>query len=301
MNLTGFASNNRVTIFVLVTLVALYGISSYFSLPKQQDPGFTIRAAVVTTRFAGASPLRVEQLVTDKIERAIQEMPELDNVTSESLPGFSFVTASFKESYTEMQPIFDKLRRKVDAIQGLPQGIDGPNVNDEYGDVFGSVFALTGDGYSYAELKEVADEVKDELLKYDDIAKVELQGEQEEEIYVEYNIARLKELGVSPQQLSQILASINIIRGGGNIVAGRERITLEPTGNFESIEDLKRAVVQIPNTDRIVYLEDIANIFRDYKDPASSFASYNGQSTIIISISLREGGNILELGKHIIG
>ena len=300
MNITGIATTNRVTVIVLVVLVVLSGVNSYFNLPKQQDPGFTIRAAVVTTRFSGASPLRVEQLVTDKIEQAIQEMPELDNVTSQSLPGFSFVTANFKESYTEMQPIFDKLRRKVEAIQGLPEGLDGPNVNDEYGDVFGSVLALTGDGYNYAELKEVADEIKDELLKYKDIAKVELQGVQEEEIYVEYNIARLKEFGVSPQQLSQFLSSVNIIRGGGNITAGRERITLEPTGNFESIEDLKRTVVQIPDTQSIVYLEDIANIYRDYKDPASSFASYNGKPAIVISISLREGGNILELGDTLL-
>lgn len=300
MNLTRIAVNNRITVFVLVGLIALYGLSSYFSLPKQQDPGFTIRAAVVTTQFPGASPLRVEQLVTDKIEQAIQEMPELDNVTSESLPGFSFVTASFKESYTEMQPIFDKLRRKIEAVEGLPEGLNGPNVNDEYGDVFGSVFALTGDGYNYAELKEVADEIKDELLKYSDIAKVELQGVQEEEIFVEYNIARLKELGVSPQQLSGLLDSVNIIRGGGQIIAGRERITLEPTGNFETINDLKRTVVQIPNTTSIVYLEDIADIYRDYKDPASSFASYNGKPAIVLSISLREGGNILELGNTLL-
>ena len=258
MNLTGFAARNRVTVFVLVALISLYGITAYNNLPKQQDPGFTIRAAVVTTSFPGASPLRVEQLVTDRIEQAIQEMPELDNVVSESLPGFSFVTANFKESYTDMRPIFDKLRRKIDAVEGLPEGIEGPNVNDEYGDVFGSVFALTGDGFSYAELKDIADEVRDELLKYDDIAKVDMQGIQEEQIFVEYNVSRLKELGLSPQQLSQVLSGVNIIQGGGNILAGRERITLEPSGNFETIEDLRRTVVQIPESDRIVYLEDIA-------------------------------------------
>ena len=115
MNLTGFAAGNRVTVYVLVVLMSLFGIIAYNTLPKQQDPGFTIRAAVVTTQFPGASPSRVEQLVTDKIEQAIQEMPELDNVTSESTPGFSFVVANFKESYTDMQPIFDKMRRKVEA------------------------------------------------------------------------------------------------------------------------------------------------------------------------------------------
>ena len=280
--------------------MSLYGIIAFFNLPKQQDPGFTIRAAVVTTRFPGASPLRVEQLVTDRIERAIQEMPELDNVISESLPGLSFVTANFKESYADMRPLFDKLRRKIEAVDDLPQGISGPAVNDEYGDVFGSVLALTGDGYSYAELKAVADEIKDNLLKYNDIAKVELQGVQEEEIFVEYNVARLEELGISPQQFAQLLGSVNIIRSGGQILSGRERITLEPTGNFETINDLKRTVVQIPNSNSIVYFEDIANIYRDYADPASSFARYNGKPAIIFSISLRQGGNILALGDTLL-
>jgi multidrug efflux pump subunit AcrB len=227
-------------------------------------------------------------------------MPELDNVISESLPGLSFVTANFKESYVDMRPIFDKLRRKIEAVDGLPEGAEKPVVNDEYGDVFGSLFALTGDGYSYAELKVVADEIRDILLKYEDIAKVELQGVQEEQIFVEYNIARLSELGISPQQLSDILSSVNIIQGGGQIRAGRERITLEPSGNFETIYDLKRTVVQIPDSSSFVYLEDIVEIYRDYADPASSFARYDGRPAIILSISLREGGNILELGNALL-
>jgi multidrug efflux pump subunit AcrB len=300
LNLTGIATKNSVTVFVLVTLMSLAGILAFTTLPKQQDPGFTIRAAVVTTRFDGASPERVEQLVTDKIEQAIQEMPELDNVTSESTPGFSFVVANFKESYTEMQPIFDTLRRKIQAVKGLPDGIQQPEVDDEYGDVFGSVFALTGEGYSYAELEDIAEDIRDDLLKYEDIAKVELQGVQDEEVYVEYNIAKLEELGISPKQFSQLLDSVNIIRGGGNIRSGRERITLEPTGNFESLEDIRRTVVQLPDSSTTVYLEDIANIYRDYKDPPQSFASFNGKPAIIVSISLREGGNILELGQTLL-
>jgi len=297
INITGPAINNRVTVYTLVFLVALYGIISYLGLPKKQDPGFTIRTAVVTTQFPGASPIRVEQLVTDKIEQAVQEMPELDNVTSESSPGLSFITVNFKESYTDMRPLFDKLRRKVEAVTGLPDSIRGPVVNDEYGDVYGSVFALTGEGYSYAELKDVADDIRDDLLHLEDIAKVQLQGIQEEEIFVEYNLAKLQEIGLSPQQLTQILSGVNIIQSGGDIVTGRERITLEPSGNFETLNDLKRAVIQIPGSNRIIYLEDIADIYRDYVDPPSNFASFNGRDAIILSISLREGGNILELGK----
>ena len=294
---TGSAVRHHAVVYTLVALVVLYGTIAYFNLPKQQDPGFTIRAAVITTRFPGASPLRVEQLVTDRIERAIQEMPELDNVVSESRPGLSWITANFKESHTDMRPIFDDLRRKVEAVDDLPDGARDPVVNDEYGDVFGSVYALTGEGFSHGELSDIAEDVRDRLLHLDDVAKVTLQGIQEEEIFVEYNMARLREIGLSPRQLSGILSGINIVRGGGQVVTGRERIALEPSGNFESIDDLRRTVIQIPGRNRIVHLEDIVDIYRDYVDPPSGIARFNGRDVIILSVSLREGGNILALGQ----
>ncbi|MFT6724392.1 MAG: multidrug efflux pump, partial [Arenicella sp.] len=156
MNLTQIAVNNNRTLLVLVFALFITGITSFFSLPKQQDPGFTIRAAVITARFDGASPQRVEQLVTKKIEEKVQEMPEIDFITSESLPGISIIQVNFQERYTNMRPIFDNLRRKVEDIQReLPDGVPAPQVNDEYGDIFGSVYSLTGEGFSYAELLEV--------------------------------------------------------------------------------------------------------------------------------------------------
>ena len=236
MNLTALAiAKNRVTL-TLVTLMVLSGILAYGALPKAKDPGFTVRIAVITTLWPGASPERIEQLVTDKIEKKIQEMPEVRVISSESRTGISIIRAEFYESYTNMRPIFDSLRRKVDRVRSdLPDGIQGPIVNDEFGDVFGSVYALTGDGYSYAELKKVADEIRDRLLAVDLVAKVSINGQQQEVVFVEYNNARLSELGVSPQQLSGILNSANILSSGGDLKSGRERIVLEPTGNFESI------------------------------------------------------------------
>ena len=300
MNITQFAiNNNRVTI-ILVVLLVLFGISSYFDLPKAQDPGFIIRAAQITTYFPGASPSRVENLVTDKIEKALQEMPEIDFITSQSRTGISVITPNYKESYKNMRPIFDDLRRKIEDIEStLPQGIDGPHVNDDFGDVYGIMYGLMGDGFSYRELKDIADEIKDELLKVDDVAKVQLQGIQNEVVFVEYNNARLTELGLSPQQLNNDLASLNIISSGGSIRIGPERVTLEPSGNFESVEDLKKTVIQLPNGGGIVYLEDIANVYRDYEDPATQRARVNGKPAIIIAISMTEGGNIVELGSRL--
>ncbi len=299
MNLTAAAiQGNRVTL-TIVALLVIAGSFAYESLPKAQDPGFTIRTAVITTRFPGASPERVELLVTDKIEKKIQEMPEIDSITSESRTGISIINANFKESYKIMRPIFDDLRRKVDVVTAdLPQGAQTPEVNDEFGDVFGSVYTLAGDGFSYAELKTVADELRDELLKEPDIGKVSIHGAQQEVIFVEYNNSRLAELGLSPQQLSASLASVNILLSGGDIVSGRERITLEPTGNFESVEDLQRTVIQLPGGD-LVTLEDIVDIYRGYKDPPQSISRVNGEPTLAIAISMREGGDILKLGERL--
>ena len=299
MNLTAFAiRNNRVTLTV-VTLLIIAGSLAYESLPKAQDPGFIIRTAVITTPFPGASPERVELLVTDKIEKAIQEMPEIDSITSESRTGISIIYANFKESYKIMRPIFDDLRRKVDTVTSdLPQGTQTPVVNDEFGDVFGSVYTLAGDGFSYAELETVADELRDELLKEPDIAKVSIHGAQQEVIFVEYDNSRLAELGLSPQQLSASLATVNILLSGGDIVSGRERITLEPTGNFESVADLQRTVIPLPNGS-LVYLEDIADVYRGYKDPPSSVSRVNGEATLAVAVSMRDGGDVLKLGERL--
>ena len=299
MDLTATAiSKNRIT-WTVVALLILAGTGAYYSLPKAQDPGFIIRTAVITTQFPGASPERVELLVTDKIEKKIQEMPEIDSITSESRTGVSLIYANFKESYKVMRPIFDDLRRKVDVVAAeLPQGAQTPEVNDEFGDVFGSVYTLSGDGFTYAELKTVADELRDELLKEADIAKVTIHGAQQEVIFVEYNNARLADLGLSPQRLSGSLAAVNILSSGGDIVSGRDRITLEPTGNFESVEDLRRTVVELPGG-ALVYLEDIVDIYRGYIDPPRSVSRVNGDPTLVLAISMREGGDILKLGERL--
>jgi len=299
VNLTAKAiENNRITLTV-IALVLLSGLIAFQQIPKAQDPGFIIRTVLITTRFPGASPERVEELVTDKIEKKVQEMPEIDNIVSESRTGISVIYVNFKESYRVMRPIFDDLRRKVNSIvDDLPLGTQAPEVNDEFGDVYGSVYTLNGDGFAYSELKAVADELRDVLLKEPDIAKVDIHGAQQEVIFVEYNNARLSELGLSPQQLAASLASVNILSSGGNIVSGRERITLEPTGNYESLKDLERTVIKLPSG-ALVYLEDIADIYRGYKDPPRSIARVNGQPTLAIAVSMRDGGDILKLGDRL--
>ncbi len=291
--------NNRVTLVALLVIL-FAGLGAYRDMPQNEDPGFIIRVALVMTYFPGASPERVEQLVTDPLEEAIQEIPELDYISSESKTGVSLVYVNILESYTEMRPIYDDLRRKVDRVRPeLPDGVIGPIVNDEFGDVFGIIIALTGEGYTYAELKEVADDVRNELLLLSETAKVEIQGAQEERVFVEYNNARLAEFGLSPLQLARILDSLNIIIPGGDVRTASERIVLEPTGNFESVQALRRSVIKLPGRQDLLYLEDLAKVYRGCIDPPESMMRYAGRPCLGLAVSLRDGGNILTLGRQV--
>ena len=302
MDLTRAAiEKNRITAVALL-LVLAGGLSAYRGMSRAEDPGFTIRAAQVLTRFPGASPERIEQLVTDPIEEAIQELPEIDFISSTSKTGVSIVMVNVRDEFDDMRPIWDDLRRKVERVApDLPEGVVGPRVNDEFGDVFGIVVTLTGDGYSYAELKTVADEVRDELLRVPDVAKVDIYGAQDERIFVDYDNARLAELGLSPQQLRSILDSANIIIPGGSIRTGVERVALEPTGNFESVADLRRTVVTLPGRPEIVFLEDLAAISRGYADPPSSRVYASGVPALALGIAMRDGGNMIALGEGVAG
>jgi multidrug efflux pump subunit AcrB len=300
MNITRAAiENNRVTIVALLVILAA-GIGAYGNMSRSEDPGFVIRTAQVLTIFPGASPERVEMLVTDKLEKVIQEMPEIDFINSESKDGVSVVLVNIKERYKSMRPIWDDLRRKVDRASGdLPDGVIGPTVNDEFGDVFGTVYTLTGEGFTYAELKQIADQVRDELLLIGEVAKVDIYGAQEERIFVEYNNSRLSELGLSPVQLGQILDSRNIVLPGGDVTVGEERIVLEPSGNFETVDELRRTILNLPGRNEFVYLQDIASISRGYIDPPDSKVKVSGTQALALAVSMRDGGNIINLGKDV--
>ena len=301
MNLTKFSLDNNRTAFVLLGVLLLAGFMAFQSMPRAYDPGFTIRAAQVVTQLPGASSERVEQLVTDKIEEVIQEMPELDFVTSESRSGVSIVVVNIKESYTNMRPIWDSLRRKVDSVvPDLPEGIIGPVVNDEFGDVFGIVLTITGEGFNYAELEQIANDSRREYLRIGDAAKVEIFGAQEERVFIDYDNARLSELNISPYQLSQMLDSRNIVSPGGAITLGSERILLEATGNFESVDDIANTVIRIPNSQTLVLLKDIADVYRSYIDPAQYKVNSSGQPALALAISMREGGNNISLGEEVL-
>ncbi len=307
MDFTRFAiQNDRVTI-TAVLLVCVAGVMAFFQLPQAEDPGFIIRTAMIQTRFPGANPERVENLVTDKLEKAIQQLPQLDTVRSTSQTGLSIVFVDIKESYTDMRPIWDNLRRKVeDAARELPEGVIGPFVNDEFGDVFGIIVSITNGRtqdnrpeLGYAKMKDIAEACRDQLLRLEDAAKVDIYGIQDERVFVEYNNSRLAELGLSVVQLQQILESRNIIIPGGSVSTGIERIELEPSGNFDSIQQLADTVISVPGREGLLYLRDIAEIRRDYVDPPRTMMHAGGLPSLGLAISMKEEGNVVSLGQQV--
>lgn len=301
MNLTQFAiEKNRITWMVLGTIIIM-GLLLYSSLPRDSMPPFTVRVATVVSQFPGASPERVEQLVTDKIEKIVQELPELKEINSTSRTGLSVVSVTLKDEVgpNDLQAVWDRLRRKLDGVKGLPQGVE-PNLNDDgIGDVYGIVVGLSSDGFSYAEMKVYADDLKDDLIKLPDAAKVEMGGEQEERVFVEFDNAVLQEYGLTSGKLQGIITSVNILSSGGQINLEEERIILEPTGNFNSIDDLKKTLIPVGDGSQLIYLEDIANVSKGYIDPSKQLIRVNGENAISLHINLKDGANVIKLGEDV--
>ncbi len=299
MDLTRLAINNRIVTFVALTVIALSGFFAYQQLPRAEDPGFLVRSAMVRTQFPGASPERVELLITDRIEQVIQEIPEVENITSESRTSQSIITVEVRENVTELRPVWDNLRRKVEGmVDQLPQGVV-PIIDDELGEVFGTMITLTADGFSYAEQEEIAEQVRDVFLRINDVAKVEIKGMQQERVFVDFDNARLSGLGLSAAQLQGILQASNIIISGGTVETGVEQITLEPSGNFTSVDDIRQTLITLPGSGQTVFLGDVAEIRRGYAEPARSKVRANGAPALALGISMRAGGNIVQLGENI--
>ena len=219
---------------------------------------------------------------------------------SESRTGISIISVNIKESYRNLRPIWDNLRRKIAAAQiELPAESQPSVVNDEFGDVFGVVIGLTAEGYDYREMKVIADQTKDAMLRLSETAKVDLFGIQQEHIFLEYDNAHLANLGISPSQLSEQLTSRNIVISGGSIILADEQITLEPSGNFESIDEIKKTIIQIPGSERLLYLSDLVTITHSYVDPMQSKVSLSGQQGLSIAVAMRRGGNNILLGQQV--
>ncbi|MEO0972692.1 MAG: efflux RND transporter permease subunit, partial [Pseudomonadota bacterium] len=300
MNLAAMSLRNRTTTLVLTAVLLFGGLSSYQGLSRLEDPEFTIKDALIITTYSGASPIEVEEEVTEKVERAIQQMGELKRVESRSERGVSVVTATIKDSYgrDELPQVWDQLRRKVNDMQSeLPPGTDTSVIQDDYGDVYGVYMALHGEGYSFAELKEVAQMLRREYLLVEGVAKVDLSAERTEAVYIELDRDRANQLGVTPATLEATLLDKNLAVDAGRVTVGEQFIAIDPTGTFTSTEAIGDLLIASASNDAQIYLRDVADVVRGYVEPQSELLLFDGHPAIGIGISTASGGNVVTMGE----
>jgi multidrug efflux pump subunit AcrB len=273
MNLGVLSVTRRTTIVVLTLVFIFGGLISYMNLGRLEDPEFTIKAAVVTAPYPGASAEEVEREVTNEIERAIQRMGQIKRIESRSTRGGSLVEVTIRDQYMEadLPEVWDELRRKLsDVQQSLPPGAGPIVVDDDFGDVYGVYVGITGDGYTYRELKSYVDLLRRELLLVQDVKRVVLWGEQPEAIYVEMDRDRMAKLGITQEQIFATLSARNLAADGGRVRIGRDFVTIDPSGVFASEDQFKNLLISEPGAPELIYLEDVASVYRSYREPAST-------------------------------
>ena len=302
MNIAELSIRKRTITLVLTALLAVGGVISYEQLPRLEDPEYTIKTALVMTPYPGATAREVEEEVTDVIEKAAQQLGQLKRVKSKSERGLSTVEVEIKDKFDKaaLPQVWDELRRKVnDARRHLPPGAGPSLINDDFGDVYGIFVALTGDGYSYADLKEYAKFVQRELLLVQDVKKIDLYGVQPEAIYVKMTRQKLAQLGISQEAIFSALAQKNLVAEAGSVKVGSEYIPIEPTGTFESVESMADLIISEAGAKALIRLGDVATIERAYQDPATNKLRFDGQPAVGIAISTVIGGNVVTMGEAI--
>ncbi len=296
-NLSEWALAHQTLVLYFMVVLAVVGVGSYVKLGQAEDPDFTFKLMVVRTMWPGASAEEVERQLTDRIEKKLQETPRLDFLRSYSKPGESVVFVFVKDSSRpdEIRESWYQVRKKVGDIRAtLPQGVVGPFFNDEYGDTFGNIYALTGDGFTYAQLKTTADRIRNQLLRVKDVAKVDLVGEQDEKIYVELANAKLATIGIEPAVVFAALAQQNAVSATGSFETPTDRIYIRATGALDSVEAVK--AIAIRANGRLFQLSDVATVHRGFVEPAQPRMRYMGKEALGIAVSMAPRGDIISLG-----
>ncbi len=302
MNIAEFAIRKNVITWTVTVVMLFLGYFSYTKLPRLEDPEFAIKEAVILTPYPGASPKEVQEEVTEVIEKACQEMGQLKRVESYSSRGMSLVHVLIKDKYrkNDLPQVWDELRRRMqDHEKDLPPGAGPITVNDSFGDVYGVYFALVGDGYTFAELKDVADLLQRELLVVQDVKKIELFGVRPEAIYVELSRDKMASFGITRQEIFDALRAKNLAVDSGRIRFGTQYLAINPTGEFKSEKDFGNLFLA-SKKGHLIYLRDVAKIKRGYVEPPSKILRVNGQEGIGIAISTVLGGNAVTMGNAVL-
>ncbi|MGB4811368.1 MAG: efflux RND transporter permease subunit [Methylophilaceae bacterium] len=299
-NLSAWALNNQVLVLYLMLMLTVSGLLAYSKLGQSEDPPFAFKVMLVHSTWPGASAVEVEQQVTDKIEKKLQEVPNLFYTNSYSRPGESMIFVVVKDDTfsNEIPNVWYQVRKKIgDIRQTLPQSLESLTFNDEFSDVYGSMYALTGDGFDNFALKKQAEQIRAELLKTPDVAKVEFFGERKQRIFLEISNAKLSTLGISTTALINILQTQNAVVRGGTFDAAKERIRIDVSGRYNTLEDLRDIRLRANNQD--FRLGDVARVYRGYEDPPHDTVRYESNETLLLGISMRTGGDVIALGKNL--
>lgn len=304
MNIAEFTIKNTVLSVIVILLTIAGGLSAYQNMARFEDPEFTIRQALVITGYPGASPHEVALEITEPLEKAIQQMAEVKTIESVSTAGKSEITVEIKydasPTKADLQLLWTKLRNKVsDAAQALPPGAGKPYVADDFGDVFGLLYFITGDGYSPAELKRYAKTLQGALLQVKGVARVTLEGLRKEAIFVEISRENAAALGVSISNIYNILDQQNAVVSSGNVKIGDRRVVIDPSGQIDSVEAIQNLLVSADSEGKVIFLKDIARVWRGYQEPSEKLYRYNGKPAIALGVSGISGGNIVKIGEAV--
>lgn len=301
--LTEIALRNRSLVLASVLVCLIWGPLSLMSHPSREDPAITIRSAQVVARFEGMSANRVENLITTRLEEKVREIAEVDNIETISSNGQSLVKIEVADKYTDMTPIWSKLRNKMDDVRSeLPSGTQGPVVHDDQGNVAMATIAMTADGFSIAEIVEAAKAFRRLIYaRVDGVRKVEFFGDEDQRVFIEFDNVALSRMGLNPDSIRSAISQQNVVLPGGRIEADGKSFTIEPSGDFGSIDDLKRISIAVPDSSGSVYLSDIAKISIGYEQPPRKPAFYNGQPAVVVSVSMVDQFNAFAFGEQLKG
>src|SRR6516165_810570 len=299
-NLSAWAVGHPALMMFLIAMLGLAGMLSYRSLGRAEDPSFSIKVVIVSATWPGATAADMQHQVADPIEKKLQELPYFDKVTTYTKLSFTAMQVAFKDNTParDLPELFYQLRKKIGDVKNeLPAGLIGPTVNDEYGDVDSILYMLTADGAGYAQMKKVAEALRQRLLKVKDVTKVNLYGTQDEKIYLEFSHAKLATLGITPDQMFQSLARQNAVAPAGVVETKAQRVPLRVTGALDGVKAVAETPVEANG--RVFRLGDIATVTHGYVDPPSFAVRQKGKPAIGIGVVMAKGANILELGPNV--
>ncbi len=298
MNISVLALRYQSAVFLIVSLIMLYGVYSYFNLPAREDPEILVREAVVVTTYPGLDASRVEMLVTKPLEETIATLPEIKEIRSTSIDGISIIHPVIDDNFTDLSQIFDQLREKIlDATASLPEGTNAPQINDNFGDVAVITLALWGDDYPQKDLLDFAQHLRDQMLAIPGTKKIEILGVQPEQISIEFRDAVASQIGISPEQFVAAIQNQNIITPGGQIDTGETAFIISTSGDYRSIEDIEDTLLTLPGVDGLVRIGDIATIKHGYIDPPLNKAFYNGHEAVVLTLTMRSDRSVLNYSK----